>query len=258
VALAKTPTQLPTVKVAEAHPYLRALFFGVTGVGKTWLAATAAKVEGMYPVLFLDFDKGLRTLSEWDPEILERIDVLPMNDINDINIVKRVLHSEDNSYRTVVLDSLTALQAQLIRARLQDPERSQKEDPFIPGLRDYQHAVWRIRTVVNILKGVPAHFIALALAALKEDETERIERVMPALSSTLSNEIGAEFDLVGYLYLRARGEDIKRYMQLAPVRGRLGKVRGTLPTTIESPTLDVLYSTLCGERALEKGESKND
>ena len=54
-----------TVVNPEQNNHFNMLIHGVSGVGKTSLAATASQVDDMSPVLYVDFESGTLPVREW-------------------------------------------------------------------------------------------------------------------------------------------------------------------------------------------------
>lgn len=233
------PKAAPLKIVRPDHnlKYLRFLVYGDSGVGKTVLTATAADVADLSPILFCDCDLGTMSISDRD------IDVVVITSMQEMMNVNRYIRANEGEYKTVVVDGLTALYYMIIRKRLKAPDRTGKEDPYVPSQRDYLHGTFRLRVLLQALKTAPINVLVTALVDDRKDEFTDARKIRPALSNKLAQEIGGEFDLVGYLSVRIKMTTPTRLLQLEPFGGRGAKNRSVyeLPAVIESPTMAKIY-----------------
>jgi len=239
VAKVKLPSKpLEVVKPNYNLKYLRFLVYGETGVGKTVLCASAADVPQLSPILFCDADLGTMSISDRD------IDVVPIRGMDDLINVNRYVRGHEGEYQTVIVDGLTSLYYQMIRQRLREPDRTKNEDPYVPSQRDYLHGTFRLRVIIQAFKTAPVNFLATALVDVRQDEFTDIRRVRPALSNKLAQEVGAEFDVVGHLSVRAQMQTLTRILQLEPYGGRGAKNRSVykLPAVLQNPTMTTIYN----------------
>lgn len=99
-----TPDQLPSLSSMT--------IFGAPGSGKTTLAASAADVPELGPVLVLDFEDSSAAVAE-TYRGRDDIKVLSLRTWTDAReVIKRVLTS-DHGYRTVILDPINGLSRML-------------------------------------------------------------------------------------------------------------------------------------------------
>ena len=84
------------------------LVYGRMRVGKTFFAASAADVEGMFPILWIAAEDGTASFAgtEWE----DKIDVVHPETFEDIKKVVNALRGNDTKYRTVVVDTLGEVQ----------------------------------------------------------------------------------------------------------------------------------------------------
>ena len=92
--------------VSERPQVVNMLVYGDPGVGKTVLAGSASEVEAMSPVLFIDVEGGTMSLRNKYPQV----DVVRVASWSDMTSVYNDIASSTDSYKTIVLDSLTEIQ----------------------------------------------------------------------------------------------------------------------------------------------------
>jgi hypothetical protein len=232
--------------------YLRLLIYGDSGTGKTFLTGHADDVPELCPVLFCDADMGTMTIAD------RNIDVTPIRSQKDAENVVRFVRSHQDAYKTVIFDGLTSIYNIIMRTRMSSPDRKYERDQYIPELRDWMCATFQLRALLYQFKNMPANFIATALVDDRVDEATGTRILRPALSLKLAQEIGASFNIVGYLFTRARGKAVMRLLQLEPGGGRVAKNQSVykLPAVLESPTMQVLYGRcVLGKSLAELGVS---
>lgn len=99
-----------TVVNPEQNNHFNMLIHGVSGVGKTSLAATASQVDDMSPVLYVDFESGTLPLRDWGN--LQNITVVHCDKWLDCaNLCDNIARNLAGfPYRTVVFDTLDKCQ----------------------------------------------------------------------------------------------------------------------------------------------------
>lgn len=234
---ARSTTKLNIVKPDYNMGFLRMLVYGPSGAGKTVLVASAADVPDLCPILFCDSDMGTMSISN------REFDVVAVKDIKDLENVNKYIRAHPGEYKTVIIDGLTAAYNQMIRQRLAAPDRTSNEDPYVPSQRDWMHGTFRLRLVLQMFKTVPANFLATAMVDNRTNEYSGAQMTRPGLSNKLAQEVGAEFDIVGYLAVKMQVNKIIRTLQLEPFGGRIAKNRAiyNLPSILENPNMELIY-----------------
>jgi len=229
------------VDLSSRTRLVRLLIYGDTGVGKTFLAASAADVPEMRPVLFCDCDEGLLTVRNR----LEHITYVAVRSFAQMLIVTRRLRSESGLpeplANTLVIDNLSELY------HLQLDSRVKKVDTLIPELRDWQDVTNRTRRLLRSLKRLDMHLIVTAPANVVRDETSGALFRTPELPGKLAWQLGRYFDIVGYLTVTAGrpGTELVRQMQVQPYRRIIAKDRsGNLTYIVENPTMQSVYNAI--------------
>lgn len=240
---------LPIAKPAdEKIPFLNNLFYGDPGAGKTTLAASAADVEEMSPVILLDVEGGTLSLRKRHPNV----DVVRLTSFNDFNVIgdelRKDFASDSPAYKTVILDSLTEIQKFgmyeiMKRVLLKAEETGEERDPDLPSIGEWGKNIEQTRKVIRFFRDLPCHTIFTALAM-----TERVrgkETAKPSLSGKLSNEVAGFIDIVGYMYKREVDGEMKRMLYVEGNELVVAKDRtDVLPPVLESPTMSDIFNII--------------
>lgn len=197
-------------------PYLKVLVYGLTGKGKTHFAGTSLDVDILRPVLYLNTDGGQLTLLDRADDA-GLIQVIPDTFIEARQIVAslrtKVKYASFRDgimsatgmdlpfgFRTLIVDDLSSLYwLALERVIQQAVVKKSSHDDDIAELRDYQRARIWFHRLLNEMRALPMHVITTAKAERVRDESSGKLIVQPLIAGKLSQEVGAFFDLVGYL-----------------------------------------------------------
>lgn len=244
-------------KPQDVLPYLNLLVYGDSGAGKTLLAGTAAFVEELSPVLFIDVEGGTHTLNHYND--VADIDIIPdPNDGShptlkwiDIQKIYDDLYRGRHPYKTVVIDSLTEMQKLAMNTNLGSGSKMTIDAiGNLPEFKDWHVNTEQMRRLVRAFRDLPLNTIFTALADDKADprtaksENPRIIK-NPSFTKKLAQEIPAFFDLVFYLYSKQRGNQNVRYIQTDKDNTVVAKCRVYgVPMVIENPTMETLYEML--------------
>lgn len=119
------------------------LIYGRLRVGKTYLAASAAEVEAMSPVLWIAAESGTSSFAgtAWE----DKIDVVTPTTFDDIQKVVNALTTNKTKYRTVVVDTLGEVQ-EIIKS---DFIAKNKAMDFSGWAKVADGATWLVNTLHN-------------------------------------------------------------------------------------------------------------
>ena len=147
-------------KATQPTNKFSSLVYGRMRVGKTYFAASAAEVEGMFPILWIAAEDGTASFSgtEWE----DKIDVVHPETFADIQKVVKAITEQDTKYRTVVVDTLGEVQ-EIIK---QDYIEKKKSMDFEGWAKVADGIVW----LVNALHNSDYNSIFLAHADKVKDD----------------------------------------------------------------------------------------
>jgi hypothetical protein len=208
--------------------WLKALFYGPPGGGKTTLTGSATNIEAMQDVLLITAEGGDIVFFDNDrvqhPENidllkLERIEQLQKvfeflqhhiraRDTNNEAMLKKLQAQvfgvpEDQidrvrRFRTVILDSLTDIEALNMNKILGTGDGFQVGDDFeAPGWTEFRKNNNTIQAVVRSFRNLDVHLLVICGQKWTQDEQKKFHYV-PWLSGQLSVQIQSFVDLVGY------------------------------------------------------------
>lgn len=215
--------------------YLKILFYGDYGVGKTYLAGTAADVPSMGDVLMINAESGDLTLDS-EEHNFNSIDSVRVTDFKQVskayeflkahahlwakedfeglkNLQEKVTGTkpakkEDlRHYRTVIVDSLSEVEQFCMNQLLgiSDITRLDEETQSAEFKEYKQNHSMMLRMVRNF-RDLPMHVIMTAARTFSQDELKRM-MFSPQLTGKLSGQVQGFMDVVGYLTTGAAQED---------------------------------------------------
>lgn len=234
---------------------LAALFYGRAGTGKTTVAATFPK-----PLLHLDIrEKGTDSISD-----LEDVDTLQVNDWDEFEQVYWYLESDQNKYKTVVIDAVSQLQDFAVEKAMLDDNKDPGE---LVTKRQWGQAAGKLKTwIINyrdlVDRGINVVFLAHDRVHEGEEgeEGELTPTVGPRLMPSVASVMTASVKLIGNTFIKEAhekldGGQVERQvvycMRVGPHAYYETKVRqpkgSFTPGVIENPDYNNLVSLMKGE-----------
>lgn len=248
-----TPQMLGGLKVesvADAMPWINALFYADSGIGKTWLAGSASAVEELSPVLLIDIEGGKLTLREEWPKV-ETVRVQSWEEM-------QKLYDElykGNPYKTLLFDSLTEIQKfsmyEIMKVLAKEGRSSGAPvDEDVPGMREWGKNLEQVRKMVRAFRDLPCNTIFTALVASEKNARTGKTHMKPSLPGKLGGEVAAFVDIVGYLYMKEMDDEMKRFMLFNATEEQIAKDRSNkLPMVMEAPTMEKIHTTIFSAKA---------
>ena len=244
--------------VREMHHHLKALVYGDSGVGKTYLAGSAEGHEGMQGTLIANLEGGLLTLAGGTADTTERItETAQLQGLLFQLSPSGALHGK---YQTLVIDSLTELQALTLSEILTaECKAKPKRDPNKLELQDYGKSAVMVRSLMRHARNLDMHVIITALA--KEEIPEggkHPTNVRPDAISTTCRSTMALMDHVWYLAVKSNDDGTPyRALLTQPTGPYKAKTRGelfarTLGNVVRDPDLAEIYDTFIGTQEQDK------
>lgn len=233
---------------------LKALIYGGAGVGKTTLAASASTCENMSPVLYITVEGGEMSITESLPHLgidIDKIQFTTFANMAELSKLITWLNTAEHPFKTVVLDSLTELQAGVVEtyAKLYIP----RSETGIPNTeadkrmwqKIYGKATEMLREKCRAFRDLPCHVIFIA----HDKENEETKKIAPALMPAFTKSLEGYLDEVWYLFMRSSKEDEAptRNILTQPTPRVTAKDRspgGKLGRVMENPTMRTIYTKL--------------
>jgi len=231
------PTRGPSFTIVSninAARWLKALFYGDYGAGKTYLAGTAAGSRYMRDVLMVSTDLGELTL--FDPEgkfDFETIDTVRVSDYKTLSRVHeylkvhcglrdRILRGDEGAldhmkrlqafmmpdipdqdrlrlYRTIILDSLTEAENQCLIQLLGAGASKIDDEVSAEGWDDYRRQRTMIHRLMRAFKNLPMNVVFTCPRHFRKSENTKREIYGPMMTGKLSAEVQGFVDVVGML-----------------------------------------------------------
>lgn len=232
-----TPPPFQLQPMAEKERYLKALFYGDYGVGKTTLAASVVDVPSMRDVLFLDIESGDLSITDSDRiKNVGDLDVIKITNFAMADKVKEWLtahatfrdqqgrKAEDKlrrleervrgvsvekpkRYRTLVVDTVSEVETFCMYGVLGINESMELSDD-IPTAEwaEFKQNNNKMQILVRRLRDLPMHVLMTCACKWNQDEMKRYHYTL-ALTGQLSKQIQGFVDIVGYLEMAQPTED---------------------------------------------------
>jgi len=237
-------------------------FYGDTRTGKTRIAATAAWVPEMSPVLLVDGDRSAATIL--GDKRFAKVDIVRISSFKSLNAVYDLVSRgpEVGKYKTIILDELVSIHQMCMDQVMRELHAEHPDRDDVPSMREWGIARSRMLRVVKYFRDLPnTHLIVTSLARWLENDLDKRVYIKPALPGQLNNEIPALVDVLVYLdYSLPKKklgkedspDDVGRRMaHFVPTRRYLAGVRGDkrverFAEEAESPTMVELFRMYTG------------
>lgn len=259
-----TPTSLGNIKIqklSEMAPRVNMVIYGMPGVGKTLISASADAVPAMRKVLLMDIDGGALSAKEKYPNA-DRVVITRWSQINEIYV--ELAANPNLGYQTVIMDTGTEAQkysqaAVMARAVKLAADKGEVRDVEVPSFREWGITAEHMRNTVRRFRDLPMNFIMTL--HVKDDKNEMTGKVskVPDLPGKLARQIAGFFDVVLYMYIKevpdrsdpeGKAKIEKRLLQSVASELVIAKDRSDrLPPFIQDLSMKFLYNTINGVKS---------
>ncbi len=281
-----TPLRPPAFKIETSHTksrYLKGLFYGDHGVGKTRLVATSSGVPEMRDVFMIDAEAGdmtLEDMGEKDKFRFGDIDITRITTFAQVASVQEFLKThcrlreegnteglralearfkgvepsdidEPRRYRTVILDSLGEIESLLIYQLLGVTVNTALDEEIqAEEWAEYKKNNNMMKRMIREFRNLPVHLLVTCPEKYAQDENKKMQWT-PALIGQLSRQARGPFDIVGYLQTGvAESEEapLPRRLYVQPIKGKkfVAKCRFSSYTGayFDDPTMGTIMETV--------------
>ncbi len=225
----------------EAKEWLKILIYSLPDAGKTSFLGTIPNN------FIIDSEDGLvshRQLKKMGL-LAPNVQMLPYRSFEGFeNIVKKFAENppELMDHDKFSIDTLSTLHKRgleevTVRKWNQNKIANNK---YVAETDDHTENNEHIRRIVDSLTQMPKHVIVTAHARTVEPKVGPT-KTFPDFSEKLANTLAGMVDVVGYLYVKEVGGDLKRILRLKSDGSITAKNRIGLPFEIEDPTWDKIY-----------------
>lgn len=239
----------------EPNSKLFGLIYGMSGSGKTHLAATYCKMRPDVNVLLIDADQGSETLKAKEFENVNNLFVVSFDQFKDLNEVYELCKENTvarwikaipelqgvltKPFGCIIWDTWTEVQWKFSE-ELRKINKLQGEGLKYRANIGIQH--WGQITDLNKMsiaafKDLPIESLFLMQATIKEDPVTQVPTKGPSIHGKLVTELPAMFTTVIYTYNTPTGGWKATTL---PKMGWPAKIRGKQGKDLENPTLEEL------------------
>lgn len=233
------------------------LIYAASGAGKTVLAATAADVPELNPVLMLDVEGQYRSIKSKQrlidkvdigkdhiPGIIDRIRMRKWQDVCDTYeyLFDSKFKDVKSSYKTIIIDSITDINDKAIEQATGGPFKNLQVPA--PKIQHYGEGHWILKQMMNGFRDMEG-LVVIYTALTKDQEAvdSEIQMLKPNLTGQMSEQACAKSEFVGYLYSDNTG---KRWLQFKK-KGRIyakWRDESKEPADMPEPTIEKFLKLL--------------
>lgn len=262
---------MEVTSVKEKIDFLNCMIHGDPGVGKTFLAGTAAMVPEMSPVLLIDIEGGSKTLRTFDNiDVVRVVDVMREKKPGVFVVQKYAwevlyeiyeLMTADTKYKTVIIDSASEAYEVLMAfvlakeyVRAEESGRDKHEE--MPEQRDWGIARNMFKKFIKAWNDLEKHVIFTALPGEAKDQKSGAVKVGPMFPGKLFKEVPAKMNEVYYLYTKSEKDGVERKLLTQPEGKYYAKTRSMgAPLVLTDPTMEAIFKFAVDPQASkEKGK----
>lgn len=239
--MAEKPAQLSFAKLihkAEALNFPKTiLLYGDAGRGKSWLAASAAEVEAMSPVLLIDVEGGASAIAR----DFKTVDVISVSTHEQFSAVINDLLSVQHEYKTVIIDTLGVAMDRAEKFFGEKPENKSNKFGKWGDLK-----IW-VNDVVRALHGANFVSIIVTHAEDQKDETSGAIKTVPNIPGGAKKDLPGIPDIIGYMTAEKTENGLRRALVVESSDRFVTKNRFNLPPVIYEPSMKKIIELIGGK-----------
>jgi AAA domain len=197
------------VPLSKSSPYVKLLFYGLNGRGKT-TAATDAPA----PIILDCNEEGTESVRYYEG------DYISIKTWSDLVYAYWYLKAGKHNYKTVVVDTITMLQNICTRHVLKDGvDRDPVRDPKTMSQRDWGKLAEFMNPQLLDFRNLPMHVVFIAQQRQFDNEQEETFERVPDLSPKIRANATACVSVIGHFTMREfqRGKKGKQVTEYHPV-----------------------------------------
>lgn len=231
--------------MADIDNGLKVLLYGRSSTGKTTIAATFPR-----PTLICDIrEEGTDSVSD-----VEDIDVLPVQSWEDLELVYWMLKSQETKYQTVVIDTISMAQVQLVEQVVERAGRDSMSQQL------WGEVSGKMQSLILAFRDLPINVVFLAhdrTRVSEEDGDDMLDpEVGPSLIPSVMKTLTGAVSIIGNTYVAEKQTQAKgRIRRKIEYRVRLGphpyyitKVRKPKKHKVPAHVVDATYEMLLSIR----------
>lgn len=210
----------------EDTTYIKALFYGQSGTGKTVAA-------GSFPdPCIIDCENGWKSIKAvhgYTPP------VVPVKGKAGLVEAYNELASGNHGFKTVIIDSLTDLNQYIVNDVIERNPTRRRDSKDIPAQLDWTESGRIMEKMVYLFRDLPMHVVFIAGERTFGGDGQDI-RILPNVSPSLAEKLPHLVDVTLYTSVVTGEDGAREYVgQTIPAKGRFAKDRSnSLPTPFVS------------------------
>lgn len=217
------------------------LIYGDAGRGKTWLAASAAEVKELSPVLLIDVEGGASAIAR----DFKDVDVINVSTHDQLSVVLNDIINVKHKYKTVIIDTLGVAMDRAEKFFGEKPENKNNKFGRWGDLK-----IWANDTI-RALHSAPFVSIILTHAVDEKDESTGAVKTVPNIPGGSKKDLPGIPDIIGYMTAERTEAGVKRVLVVDASDRLVTKNRFNLPSVIQEPSMKKIMNIINQE-----GEAK--
>lgn len=203
------------------------LIYGDPKRGKSWLAASAAEVEDMGPVLLIDVEGGASAIArDW-----KNVDVINVSTHEQLMAVTNDLLNIEHKYKTVIIDTLGVAMDRAEKFFGEKPENKNNKFGRWGDLK-----IW-VNDIIRAFHSAPFVSIVVAHAQDEKDDNTGAVKTVPMLPGSAKATLPAIPDIIGYMTAEAGEKGTQRVLIVQSSDRLVTGNRFGLPPKIYDPSM---------------------